>query len=192
MADLYTLIFEGFLKLTECTGSGSWGCYNNDFQHDFVFALFIPHVVLAVFFYMAFRGLGNRGLETLLGIAGYVFMIQMNWYPLFSSLSLLWMSAAVLLAFYMFVLAKFIHPAKGGAYGRAGADIAKKIKTLQRRGMSEAEIMDELRRDVLEIDNPAMRMMLMREMKSICPNCGASNPPGSTACHSCKSPLHGR
>ncbi len=189
MPSLYELLFEGFLKLNECTGNNTWGCFNTDFQHDFVFALFIPHVVLAVFFYMAFRGLGNRGLETLLAIAGYVFMIQMNWYPLFATLTLWWMTGAVLIAFYFFVISKFLHPAKAGAYGKAGRDLSRKLKTLQRRGMSEAEIMEELKRDIMEVDNPAVRMMLLKEMRGVCPKCNAHNPPGAQMCQNCNTPL---
>lgn len=188
-SELYTLLFEGFLKLQECGGSQSWGCFNNEFQHDFVFALFLPHVVLIAFFYMAFRGLGNKGIEALLAVGGYMFLITMGWYPMYATLTIIWMAGAILLSFYFFVMAQWIHPAKTGAYAQAAKGVANKLKALHRRGLTETEIMEELKRDVLEIDNPALRLALLKDMKNLCPSCGAANPPGRAMCMKCNAPL---
>lgn len=150
--DLYSLIFKEILKLQHCSGPGGWGCLTGEFTHDFLFNLFLPHIILVLFLYIAFKEVGgHRGLGTLLGIGGYIFIIRMEWYPAFASLSLLWLAVAIIFGFYHFIIGKFIPPGKEKEFYNAGKNLGKKLDDISyKRGDLRKKEYDRWRRRELE------------------------------------------
>ena len=74
-SNLYDLIFKNILQLPDCSGGANWGCVNGFFPHDFIYGLLIPHIILLIFLYIATKGIGHKGLESLLGIGAYIFIV---------------------------------------------------------------------------------------------------------------------
>lgn len=138
--DLHTLIFKQLLGLQRCMGPEGWGCITGEFTHDFVFSLFLPHIILAVFLFLAFKNLKHKGLEALVGIGAYIFILQMGWYPMFASLTLVWLAGAILLGFFYFVVGKFISPGKGKAHYKAGKELRKRLEDIMEGRDVESEI----------------------------------------------------
>lgn len=152
--NLYDLIFKTILGLSECSGGwwgaesfwsflspGKVGCITGDPSHDIIFSLFLPHVILIFFLYLAFRQLGHRGIESLLGVGAYIFIIQMGWYPAFADLTIFWLMIVLVTGIWWFIVGKIISPAKssslfslgraiGGFFGfGGGARSVSQIKT---------------------------------------------------------------
>lgn len=131
------------------------------FTHDFIFALFIPHIVLIFFLFISFRQLGHKGIETLLGIGAYIFIIQIGWYPIFATLTVWWMVIAIVTGFYFFIVGKIISPGKTSSVFQAGKSAGSWIKKKRTQGMSNAEIkqLAEKRRAqaIAENDNEAAK-----------------------------------
>ncbi|MFP4115713.1 MAG: hypothetical protein ACLFTQ_00700 [Candidatus Aenigmatarchaeota archaeon] len=132
--DLHELIFEIFFELERCPAGvepgdiGSWGCLTGEISHDFIFSLFLPHIILAVFIYLLYRGLGHKGLESLLGVGTYIFIVQMGWYGFFATYAIYWMLITMGLGFFFFIVGKIIPPAKTGGLFALGARIGKALQ----------------------------------------------------------------
>lgn len=165
--NLYDLIFKMFLGLSKCGPGGGWGCITGEFTHDFVFSLFLPHIVLATFLFLLFRNLGHKGLETLLGIGGYIFIVQMGFYPLFASLTLWWMLITIGLGAYFFIVAKIFPPAKSGSLFRGGKAVGKWISKERRRGMSEEKLLAELKQRAKTTNDPEERKEILRAISEL-------------------------
>jgi hypothetical protein len=88
------------------------------------------------------------GLESLLGIGTYIFIIQMGWYPIFASLTLWWLLITIGLGFYFFVVGKIIPPAKSSAYGQLAENLGGWIKEKNLEGKSDAEVKRMLRKEM--------------------------------------------
>lgn len=146
--DLFNLLFEAFLGMPDCGMGGGWGCITCEFTHDFVFSLLLPHIILATFFFVLFKDLGHKGLESLLGIGSYIFIVQMGWYPLFASLTLWWLLITIGLGIYFFVVGKIIPPAKSSAYGKAGEKLGQWFKKKQLENKSDEEIKRMLKEEM--------------------------------------------
>ncbi len=132
--DLYTLIFEKILQLKQCMGTAGWGCWvgPENFAHDFIYALFLPHVVLLVFIYLigttTFIFRAHRGLGALFGIAAYIFIIYSGWYAILASWLVFWLALTIFISLGYFFLSKIIHPSEGKERFALGAKIGESIK----------------------------------------------------------------
>lgn len=140
-SSLYDTIFKTILQLPECVGDSTWGCINGYMPHDFIYALFIPHIVLLIFLFIATKGIGHRGLESLLGIGVYIFIIYSGWYALFANLTMLWMVVSLFIASFYFFWGRIVHPTRSRELFKLGFDSAKKSKEKRKRE-------DALRRDI--------------------------------------------
>lgn len=118
-SNLYDLIFKTILKLPMCSGPAGgfwsgWGCIMGpqNFSHDFIIALLIPHIIILIFIFLAARGLEHGGLSTLFGLSIYIFIVYSGWYPIFAQLTLLWLVATIFISTYFFIVGKFFPPSK--------------------------------------------------------------------------------
>ncbi len=127
-SSLYDMIFNTILQLPECVGDATWGCVNGSLPHDFIYALFIPHIVLLIFLFIATKGIGHKGLEALLGIGVYVFIIYSGWYAFFANLTLLWLIVSLFIAGFYFFWGRIIHPTRSKELFKIGFNQAKKSK----------------------------------------------------------------
>lgn len=165
--DLYNLLFKVFLGMPDCGMGGGWGCITGEFTHDFIFSLFLPHVVLAVFLFIVFRNFGHAGLETLLGIGGYIFIVQMGWYPLFASLTLFWLLLVIVMGMYFFIVGKIFPPGKSGALFQAGKSVGEWIKKQRAKGMSDQELARKLKQQAKVVNDPEKREKLISAAKNL-------------------------
>ena len=154
-SSIYNLIFKEILGLTECSATAGWeamegvhfGCVTGDPAHDFIFALLLPHVIIAIFLFL-FSGWGNlrqqhKGLSSLLGISAYIFIVYVGWYSTIATFALLWLGAGIIFSFFNFLWSRIIHPTKAGEVIKAaksigegigsGAGKRKKLRILKRR-----------------------------------------------------------
>ncbi|UCG95727.1 MAG: hypothetical protein JSV92_01615 [archaeon] len=138
--NLYDLIFKTILKLPQCQGDATWGCINGVFAHDFIFAFFIPHLVLLIFLFIATKGIGHKGLEALLGIGVYIFIVYSGWYAFFASLTIIWMIVSLFIASFYFFWGRIVHPTRSRELFKMGYERAKKSK--EKRLTEEALISD--------------------------------------------------
>lgn len=146
---LYDFLFKQILGLSRCTGIGKYqfGCVTGEFAHDFIFGLFLPHIIILIFLFLfsnwAHLRQNHAGLSTLLGIAAYVFIIYMGWYPIIAVWSIYWLALGIVFSFFNFLWSRVIHPTKqaqlmdaaknlGGKLGESSAK-NKKIRLLRRR-----------------------------------------------------------
>lgn len=152
---LYDLIFVEILGLDYCSAVKGWeiledvhfGCVTGEPSHDLIFALFLPHVIIAIFLFL-FSGWANlrqqhKGLSTLLGVAAYVFIIYVGWYGTIATFALLWLGLGIVFSFFNFLWSRIIHPTKAGDLIKAakglgeslgsGAGKAKKLRILKNR-----------------------------------------------------------
>ena len=124
--DLYNLIFKTVLQLPDCTGKATWGCVNGVFPHDFIYGLLIPHIILLIFLFIASKGIGHKGLEMLLGVGVYIFIVYSGWYPIFASLSIFWLILSIFIASFYFFWGKILHPVRSRELFKLGYIKAKK------------------------------------------------------------------
>lgn len=110
--NLYDLIFRTILQLPECTGDGTWGCINGVFAHDFIYGLFLPHIIILIFLYLGIKSVPHRGIGSLLGIGIYTFIIYSGWYAFFSSLTIFWIILTIFITGFYFFLGRIFHPAR--------------------------------------------------------------------------------
>ncbi|MCD6477418.1 MAG: hypothetical protein J7K87_00225 [Candidatus Aenigmarchaeota archaeon] len=146
--NLYDLIFKSILQLHQCMGGSGWGCITGDLAHDFVYTLFIPHVVLILFLFIATRGLGHRGLETLLGIGVYVFIIYSGWYPFFATMTLLWLVISLFIAGFYFFWGRVIHPTRSRELFRLGFIQAKQKAERRKTEQALREDIEYLKKEL--------------------------------------------
>lgn len=146
---LYDFLFKQILGLSKCSGMGKYqfGCITGEFTHDFIFALFLPHIVILIFLFL-FSDWGNlrrhhAGLSTLLGIGAYIFIIYIGWYPIIALWSIYWLGLGIALSFFSFLWTRIIHPTKttelmkaakgiGDSIGKSAAE-SKKLRLLLKR-----------------------------------------------------------
>jgi len=120
-ANLYNFIFKTILQLPRCTSSSTgfwsgWGCIigPQNFAHDFIISLLLPHIIILIFIYGTSRGLlsEHSGLGTLFGLAIYTFVVYSGWYAIFARFTLLWLALTIFFSFYVFVVGKIFPPSK--------------------------------------------------------------------------------
>ena len=133
--NLYDLIFKTILQLPQCTSDGTWGCINGVFAHDFIYGLFLPHIVILIFLYLGVKSVPHRGIGSLLGIGIYTFIIYSGWYALLSSLTIFWIILTIFITGFYFFFGRIFHPSRSDqifklAYGKAKSG-AEKRKTEQ-------------------------------------------------------------
>lgn len=110
--NLYDLIFKTILQLPECTGGDGWGCINGVFAHDFIYGLFLPHIVILIFLYLGIKSVQHRGIGSLLGIGLYTFIVYSGWYAFFASLTLFWIVLTIFITGFYFFFGRIFHPAR--------------------------------------------------------------------------------
>jgi len=158
--NIYDIIFKTILQLPMCIGGSGWGCITGDISHDFIYGLFIPHVVLILFLFVATRGLGHKGLETLLGIGVYVFIIYSGFYPFFATLTLMWLVISLFIAGFYFFWGRVIHPTRSKELFKLGFLQAK--NKAERRKTEQA-----LRSDIEYLRKELERARKAKDKESI-------------------------
>lgn len=166
--NLYDLLFKQILGLAQCTGYGKFqfGCITGGFAHDFIFGLFLPHIVLIGFFYLATKtAFGHRGLELLFALGGYIFIVYVGWYPFFAVLTLWWLILVIGIGAFYFFWGRVIHPSRTSAMFKAGY---KAVDKLLESGMSKEEKIKELNRQLeraIQQGNEEKEEQLLRAIK---------------------------
>ena len=110
--NLYDLIFKTILQLPTCTGGGEWGCINGVFAHDFIYGLFLPHIIILIFLYLGIKNMPHRGIGSLLGIGIYTFIVYSGWYSLFASFTIFWIMLTIFITGFYFFFGRIFHPAR--------------------------------------------------------------------------------
>ncbi len=110
--DLQELIFKTILQLPQCSGSSEWGCVNGVFAHDFIYGLFLPHIIILIFIYLGIKSVQHTGIGTLLGIGIYTFIVYAGWYPLFASLTIFWLILTIFITGFYFFFGRIFHPSR--------------------------------------------------------------------------------
>lgn len=132
--DLYEMFFEVVLQLPRCTGSEGWGCWAGpeNFAHDFIYALFLPHVVLLIFLFIFSDTLSMRtkhkGLGVMLSVAAYVYIIYAGWYSIIATFLTFWLVLSIGLGLITFVVSRIFPPVKTRARMGLGEEVAKALK----------------------------------------------------------------
>ncbi len=109
---LYDLIFKTIFKLPECTHGQEWGCINGVYSHDFIYGLFLPHIIIIIFIYLGTSSLKHKGIATLFGIGIYTFIVYSGWYSLFASLSMFWIVLTLFITGFYFFFGRIFHPSR--------------------------------------------------------------------------------
>lgn len=131
---LYDILFKQILGLSQCTGMGKYqfGCLTGDIAHDFLFGLFLPHIVILIFLYLFsdwahLRTRHHAGLGTLLGIGAYIFIIYIGWYSIIALWGMWWLAVGIVLGFFNFLWTRVIHPTKTGEVMKGAKNLGEKI-----------------------------------------------------------------
>lgn len=156
---LYNLIFKQILGLSACRGTGGlqFGCLTGDIVHDFIFALFLPHVIIVIFLFLfsdwAHLREHHKGLSSLLGIAAYVFIIYAGWYSIIATLGMWWLALGIALSFFNFLWTRVLHPTKSTEMLKAAKDLGGKIG----ESMSKSKKLRILRERQQKLENLLQR-----------------------------------
>jgi len=145
--DLFNLIFIEILKISQ----------DNLFkyptlQDQILYLILIPHVLLFLFLFAFSRGIvarfisGHRGLQYLVGLVAYVYIVYAGWYGSFLVPLLIgWFTIALVLGLFLFLVSIVWHPAAAASGGRllgaAAAEVGKKAS----KGKEIERLEDELK-----------------------------------------------
>ncbi len=114
-SNLYTIFFTQFLGLVQCgSQAGGYGCYTGNITHDLIFNFLLPHVLI-IGFILTFAGGGivkNKGFQILLGVASYVVIIALGWYPFLASTMVWWFIVLLAFAIFNFISGGIFHPTR--------------------------------------------------------------------------------
>lgn len=150
-SDLAELVLKTILKVPECTGTNQYGCVTGILQHDLLFALFVPHVILLLYLYLISRGTyifrDNKALGTLFGLAVYITLVYTGWYGILASWLIWWLAITVVFSFGYFFLTKIFAPAETGARYALGREWGRRSEERrEERTEREREVRDRERR----------------------------------------------
>jgi hypothetical protein len=99
-------------------------------QDQILYLILIPHIILFIFIFGFMRVIGgeHKGLQYLVGIGAYLFIIIGGWYgdPLVG-LFILWWQVLLVVAIVFFIGSKFIHPARIREIFNIGKSITGKV-----------------------------------------------------------------
>lgn len=102
-----------------------------DFQHDFLFLIFFPHVIIIIWLYFVARAPSfmarHQGMGTLLALAIYIFIVYNGWYATIANLAIIWLGITIVVSFFYFMLPKFFHPGAGEERFKVGKAIGDKL-----------------------------------------------------------------
>lgn len=145
--DLFTLIFEQFLKISPTLINKY-----TTIQDQLLYLILIPHVVLLLFLW-SFGEWISRGrprFHILLSIVGYIFIIFGGWYGTFIvPIVVSWFIFLIAGAFVFFLLTYIIHPARGPAAYKLAGEVGKSIG---KATIGKEKKRGELERQIDEID----------------------------------------
>ena len=167
--NLYDFIFKTILQLPRCVSStagfwSGWGCIigPQNFAHDFIISLLLPHIIILIFIYGTSRGLlsEHSGLGTLFGLSIYIFVVYSGWYAIFAKFTLLWLVLTIFFSFYVFVVGKIFPPSKSLQLSNMFAN--KKSERALKARISSIEA--ELRRGTLSVGE---RNQLQKELHEL-------------------------
>jgi len=147
--DLITIIFENILKIDPTLLSKYVSV-----EDQIIFLIFIPHIVLFLFIFGFMRVMapGHKGLQYLVAIASYVYLLSQGIYgkiliPLFNT----YLTVSIFLGLGFFVLSRlFFHPAQASEVASVARAAASK---LTERGKKEKHLEAEIRSLTRQIDN---------------------------------------
>ncbi|MFQ6021040.1 MAG: hypothetical protein ACE5J4_03460 [Candidatus Aenigmatarchaeota archaeon] len=147
--DIYDLVFE----ILQVTPTG-------DFQHDFIYLLFIPHIVILIWLFLIARGPAfaarNPGIGTLLAIGIYVFIVYMGWYSIIANLAIIWLIITIIVSFGYFMLPKFIHPGATRERFRLGKRIFGKATNIMDINEEIKHVKAELEHVKIQLKDPTL------------------------------------
>lgn len=155
MADLFTLIFEGFLKIDPILLTR----YTN-IQDQLLYLVLIPHVILLLFLWTfgIWIARGHPKFHILLSIVGYIYVVWSGLYGTFLIPFMVNMfSLMLILAFGFFILSYIIHPARGPAMYKLAGSVGETIgertvgKMRKRKALEKQE--DLLRSQIRELES---------------------------------------
>ena len=154
---LFDLIFKTILQLPQCSAGATWGCVTGvNFAQDFIYGVFLPHIVILFFLYLAIRTVQHAGIGMLIGIGIYTYIVYSGLYPLFASLTMFWLVLTIFLTSFYFFFGKVIHPTRSNQIfnlfykkTRSGAEKRKIERSLEqdigylRKELKNAKNIDE-------------------------------------------------
>lgn len=127
--NLFNLIFTEILKI-----SPSLLYKYTTIQDQVLNLILVPHVILFLFIYSFSVGIvgritgGHKGFSTLLGVVIYIYVIWTGWYGTFLiPLLNAWFIIALIFGLILFFITVIIHPARGPALVRLGAEAGKML-----------------------------------------------------------------
>ncbi len=102
---IYDFIFYDILKFPPMTP-----ILNGELQHDFVFGLFVPSLILVMFLYFSLGplfGQEHAGIRKLVMLAGFMVALTLGWYPIIAGLGNLLFVLVMGFGLLYFILRRF-------------------------------------------------------------------------------------
>ncbi len=159
--DLFTLVFEQFLKISPQLISKY-----TSVQDQLLYLILIPHAILILFLIAFGRGIVGRaigqhkGLNILISVVAYIYIIWAGWYgTLIVPLTIGWFFIAIVITLFVFFISIIWHPAAAPA----GAGLAHAVAgAITQRTIGRQRDIERLHREIEAIDRSIER--LHREM----------------------------
>ena len=139
--DFITIIFEEILKIDSSLISNY-----PTVPDQLIYLILIPHIILFLFL----SGFGNvlshehKGMQYLVSIGAYIFIIYSGWYGMLAQLASTWFTIMIVFGLILFFMAKIFPPITAQKFGAVGAKAGEKAFAFLGKGKAIEKIDREI------------------------------------------------